>query len=415
MKLKTAILLITAPAVCAGTTETAPAPSEDWITPLIDIRARYEFGDVDGVDTSHAFTFRERLGLKTKAWNGFSALIEGEFSQMAVDDFNANAGPEADPYDSANTVISDPETNELNQGYLQYEGFDTVARAGRQRIIYDNAAFIGNVGWRQNEQTYDAISFANKSIDGLTFNYAYVDQVNRIFGSDADSPIGYTPGFSNVQDIESSVHLINASFTGITGVTLGAYAYVMNFEDLGAWDNNTFGLSAKGKLNDIALYGELAWQDKAGVSGEDEALYAHATATKTFGPQALTLGLEHLDAGFKTPLATVHAFNGFADVTDAARISGVHNGLTDLYLSHTMPIFCGIKWMNVLHALGDNAISTGYGWEYDSVLTKKFNDNFTAIAKVAFFESEGDDYTNNAKNDSLPTTARFSLEMNYTF
>jgi hypothetical protein len=49
------------------------------------------------------------------------------------------------------------------------------------------------------------------------------------------------------------------------------------------------------------------------------------------------------------------------------------------------------------------------------VLTKKFDDNFTAIAKVAFFESEGDDYTANARNDSLPTTARFSVELNYTF
>jgi hypothetical protein len=416
MKTNAAILLLaSSPVLCAGTPEVTPppAPAEQWITPTIDIRARYEFGDTDGLDQSHAFTFRERLGLKTKAWNGFSAFVEGEFSQAAVDDYNANAGPEANPYDPANTVISDPETNELNQGFLQYEGFDTVAKAGRQRIIYDNAAFIGNVGWRQNEQTYDAISLSNKSIDGLTLNYAYLNQLNRIYGSEADAPLA--PGFTNVEDIGTSSHLFNASYTGIEGITLGAYAYVMNFEDVGAWDNNTFGLTAKGKLGDIALYGELAWQDKAGVAGEDDALYAHATATKAFGPQALTLGLEHLDAGFKTPLATVHAFNGFADVTDAARISGAHNGLTDLYLSHTMPIFCGIKWMNVLHALGDNEISAGYGWEYDSVLTKKFDDNFTAIAKVAFFESEGDDYTANATNDSLPTTARFSVELNYTF
>lgn len=417
MKKKLALFLSTASLLHAGSPDletTLAAKPEPWIKPTIDIRARYEFGDTDGLDQSNALTFRERLGLKTMAWNGFSAFIEGEFSQAVVDDFNGGAGPNAEPFDPANTAIFDPETNELNQGFLQYEGFDTVAKAGRQRIIYDNAAFIGNVGWRQNEQTYDAISFVNKSIDGLTFNYAYVNQVNRIFGSDADVPLA--PGFANVEDIGSSVHLLNASYAGIKGVTLGAYVYIMNFHDLPAWDNNTFGLTAMGKLADIALYGELAWQDKAGVAGADEALYAHATATKAFGPHALTLGLEHLDAGFKTPLATVHAFNGFADVTDAARISGAHNGLTDLYLSHTMPIFLGMKWVNVLHALGDNEISAGYGWEYDSVLTKKFDDNFTALAKVAFFESEGDDYTANASTtDSLPTTVRFSVELNYTF
>ncbi len=408
------IILVSSPVLCAGTPEVTPlpAPAEQWITPTIDIRTRYEFGDADGLDQSNAFTFRERLGLKIKAWNGFSALVEGEFSQAAVDDYNGGA-PGAEPFDPANTLIADPETNELNQAFLQYEGFDTNTKVGRQRIIYDNAAFIGNVGWRQNEQTYDAISLSNKSINELTFNYAYLNQVNRIFGSEADASL--TPGFTNVEDIGTNSHLFNASYSGIEGVTVGVYAYVMNFEDVPAFDNNTFGLSAKGKLCNIALYGELAWQDKAGTLGEDDALYAHATATKAFGPQALTLGVEHLDAGFKTPLATVHAFNGFADVTDAARLSGAHNGLTDPYLSHTMPIFYGIKWMNVLHALGDNAISADYGWEYDSVLTKKFENNFTAIAKVAFFESEGDDYTSNAKVDSLPTTARFSVELNYTF
>jgi hypothetical protein len=418
MKTKALLFISSAGLLHAGApdleTSIASKP-EPWIKPTIDIRARYEYGDTDGLDQSHALTFRERLGLKTMSWNGFSAFVEGEFSQAAVDDYNGGAGPTAEPFDPANTAIFDPETNELNQGYIQYEGFDTTAKVGRQRIVYDNAAFIGNVGWRQNEQTYDAISFANKSIDGLTFNYAYINQVNRIFGSDADSPIGFLPGFANVEDVQSSIHLLNASYTGIKGLTLGGYAYIMNFEDLGAWDNNTFGLSAKGTLAGIALYGEAAFQEKAGLLGEEEALYAHATATKAFGKQSLTLGVEHLDAGFKTPLATVHAFNGFADVTDGGRISGAHNGLTDVYVSHTIPLFYGIKWMNVLHALGDNEVSTGYGWEYDSVLTKKFDDNFTAIAKFAHFETEGDTYSSVPGAAGLPTTTRVSLELNYTF
>jgi hypothetical protein len=420
MKTTAAILSATVTALCAGTPETVvtPPPSQgDWITPLIDIRTRYEFADVDGLDVSHAWTFRERLGLKTTAWNGFSALVEGEFSQAAVDDYNGGA-PGADPFDPANSPILDPETNELNQAYLQYEGFDTTARVGRQKVVYDNAAFIGDVGWRQNQQTYDAISLANKSIDGLTLNYAYLNQVNRIFGSDADAPLSLPT--TNVQDIAASAHLFNASYAGIEGLTLGGYAYIMNFEDVGAWDNNTFGMSAKGDLLGLTLYGELAWQDKAGVLGNDDAMYAHASATKnlktdSFDLGSLTLGVEHLDAGFKTPLATVHAFNGFADVTDAARISGAHNGLTDVYVSHAIPIFFGIKWMNVLHAMGDNELTGGYGWEYDSVLTKKFDDHFTAIAKFAYFDSDGDDYTNNAVADSLPDATRVSVELNYTF
>lgn len=420
MKTAAVILLAAAPVLCAGTPETVvtPQPSQgDWITPLIDIRTRYEFADVDGLDASHAWTFRERLGVKTTAWNGFSALVEGEFSQAAVDDYHGGA-PGADPFDPDNSPILDPETNELNQAYLQYEGFDTTARVGRQKIIYDNAAFIGNVGWRQNEQTYDAISLTNQSIDGLTLNYAYLNQVNRIFGSDADAPLA--PGFANVEDIAASVHLFNASYVGIEGVTLGAYAYIMNFGDVAAWDNNTFGLSAKKDMFGVTLYGELAWQDKAGTLGQDDAIYAHVAATKELAADgtklgALTLGVEHLDAGFKTPLATVHAFNGFADVTDAGRVSGAHNGLTDFYVSHAIPIFWGVKWTNVCHAMGDNSLNAGYGWEYDSVLVKKFDDHFTAIAKFAWFNSEDDDYTANTISDSLPDATRFSVELNYVF
>ena len=407
MKTKAILFFSSASLLQAGTADleaTLPAKPTPWIKPSLDIRARYEFGDADGKDVSHAFTFRERLGLKTQAWNGFSAFIEGEFSQAAVNDYHGGAVG-ADPFDPANTLIADPETNELNQAYIQYEGFDTAFRLGRQRIIYDNSAFIGNVGWRQNEQTYDAFSVVNKSIDGLVFNYAYVNGVNRIFGSDAtDLP--------NVADLGSSLHLLNGSYSGIEGLKLGAYAYIMNFEDIGSWDNNTFGVSAKGDVIGLTLYGELAYQDKAGVSGEEEALYAHTTATKTFGTQSVTLGMEYLEAGFKTPLATLHAFNGFADGFVAGRTNGNHNGLADLYVSHTIPIFYGMKWTNVLHAFGDNNLSTGYGWEYNSVLVKKFDDHFTAIAKFAQFESDGDVFSGKA---ALPTTTRFSMELNYTF
>lgn len=403
--------MITSPVLYAGSPEvTMESPKEDWITPTLNIRSRYEFGDINGFDPSHSFTFRERLGLKTMEWNGLSAVIEGEFTQAVIDDYHGGATG-VDPFDLSNSTIADPETNELNQLFLQYKGFDTVTKIGRQRLIYDNAAFIGNVGWRQNEQTFDAISFANKSIDDLTFNYAYLDQINRIFGSDADGLLVPAP---NVQDIESSVHLINLSYAGIKGITLGGYAYIMNFEEVGGWDNNTFGLSAKGKALGLDLYGELAWQDKAGRFSDSEALYAHLTATKAIGKQAVTVGFEHLDAGFKTPLATVHAFNGFADAFIAGRLGGAHNGLSNLYVSHSLPVFWGMKWTNTLHAMGDNEVSTGYGWEIDSVLAKKFNDQFSALAKLAHFESEGDTFSPVAAANTR-TMTRFTVELNYEF
>lgn len=395
---KLAILTLIPTLVFAGppSAEIAPAPATPyWLTPTIDIRARYEFGDVDRLDPSHALTIRERLGLKTLEWNGFSAFVEGEFTQAAVSDYNGGA-PGVNPLVAGNTVISDPETNELNQAYLQYRGFDTTFKLGRQRIIYDNAAFIGNVGWRQNEQTYDALAFSNTSIKGLNLQYAYINQVNRIFGSDAR-------GFAG--DVGSDIHGLNASYTGVDGFTFGGYVYLMDFDGPDAWDNNTFGLSAKTSRLGLDLYGEVAFQNEAGVGATDESWYTHLIAAKTVDTHTFTLGMEHLSAGFRTPLATLHAFNGFADVFLGQRLTGTTGGLTDVYISHALPLFWGIKMTNTLHAYGDNEISTGRGWEINSVLAKKFDQHFLAIAKVAHFETES----------TLPTTTRFSIELNYTF
>lgn len=406
------LLFVVSPVLKAGE-PVVPAPQpEPWITPTLDIRARYEFGEVDGFDASHAFTLRERVGLKTKSWIGFSALVEGEFLQALVDDYHAGA-PGADPFDPANTLIPDPETNELNQAYLQYGGHDTVIRLGRQRIAYDNHAFVSNGPWRQNEQTFDAFSITNKAVAGLTLNYAYVNQVNRLFGSDADAPlVAGPPPFDNVQDVAANTHLFNASYALREDFKLGAYAYLMDFPDKRNWDNNTFGGSVQGEWHGLKFYGESAWQDKAGFNASDDALYAHATLTKPFGSQSVTIGIEHLDAGFKMPLSTPHPFNGFADAFASGRVEGTHNGLTDLYLSHSLPLGWGITWTNVLHAMGDNEISTGYGWEYDSVLSKKFDDHWTVIAKFAQFESEGDPYVGAT---ALPDTTRLSFEVNFVY
>jgi len=417
MKKKIALLLSTASLLHSGTASADTIT--DWVTPTVDIRARFEARDFDtqgkvlDPDTSTALTTRERLGLKSKELFGFSAFIEGEFTQALVRDYNGGAGKHANPFDAKNTVIADPETQELNQGYLQYSGFNTVAKVGRQKIIYDNAAFVGDVSWRQNQQTYDAISFVNKTFGGWTLNYSYIDQVNRIYGSHATSPL--TPAFSNQRDLDADVHLFNVAYNGITNITHGGYAYLMDFNDRKSWDNDTYGVTAKGSLLDVALYGELAYQDGAGIKNEDTAWYSHFTATKTFGLHSLLFSIESFGEGFKTPLATAHAFNGFADAFSSGRIEGNNNGLTDVSLAYTFPIAWNVKWINILHTFGDNEISAGYGWEYDSVLSKKFNDNLSALAKFAEFTSNDQAYTGGVKGPALPTISQFSVQVDYTF
>ena len=135
-------------------------------------------------------------------------------------------------------------------------------------------------------------------------------------------------------------------------------------------------------------------------------MYFHINATKSFGTQSVAVGVEQLDGGFQTPLSTVHAFNGFADATDVRRVDGSHGGLTDTYITHVTPIFWGIKWANSLHFFGDNTIGTNLGFGFDSVLTKKFDDHFTVIAKLGYFDTNDKQYV---------STTRASFEVDYTF
>ena len=79
-------------------------------------------------------------------------------------------GPSANTFDR--DVITDPRATEVNQAWIHYKKGSMDIQAGRQRFTLDNHRFIGNVGWRQNEQTFDAVTLVNRSVDDLEVTYA---------------------------------------------------------------------------------------------------------------------------------------------------------------------------------------------------------------------------------------------------
>jgi hypothetical protein len=108
-----------------------------------DIRIRYEDVANDNTD-SDGMTIRTRLGYMTGTYSDFSAYIEFEDvrDMFGIDDKEG--------------LIPDPETTELDQGFLQYKNDQVTGKAGRQVITLDNQRFVGDVGWRQDRQTFDA-------------------------------------------------------------------------------------------------------------------------------------------------------------------------------------------------------------------------------------------------------------------
>ena len=138
-------VVICTPAALAQTA----AADGDWI---LDTRLRYESVSQDGLEDANAVTLRARLGYETPAWRGFRALAELEGVVQLTDDFNDTVNGH-----TAYAVVPDPEAFELNRLQIAWSGAEGRSVVlGRQRIVLGNARFIGNVGFRQNEQTFDA-------------------------------------------------------------------------------------------------------------------------------------------------------------------------------------------------------------------------------------------------------------------
>ncbi len=129
------------------------------------------------------------------------------------------------------SVVADPYKNELDQLWLSYDGIpDTVIKGGRQVITFDDQRFIGNVGWRQLQQTFDSvlITHNNQQLYGLTINAGYIGRVKTITST--------TEG--------TTAPLLNVNYKlGDYGSVTG-YGYWLDFtdQDVYAKSNQTYGL-----------------------------------------------------------------------------------------------------------------------------------------------------------------------------
>ena len=407
-----ATLLAFTPMGYAGETAPESTSSPDAfkpISPILDIRTRYEFREQDGSDASHALTTRARFGFKTKDFSGFSALVEGETNIVLIDDYRSNptGNNSTYPYKAGNTPIGDPGNFELNRAWVQYNKEGFLAKLGRQRIIRNNAAFIGNVGWRQNEQTFDAaqIGYSN---DQFSINYVYSDRVMRIFGDDANDALPGPP----LRDFEGDFNFLDFTYN-LDGGKLGGYVYLIDVENNAAvGESNTYGLFYKGG----PLHVEVAFQDGESslAAGTDyDAIYGHLAYTHKCGKASFTAGVEYLEEYFKTPFATVHAFNGFADAFVLQRIGlsnagGAYEGLTDFYVRYTQKgLPYGIIFKGSAHYFTDDSMDTNYGYEIDAVFIKAFREDLKGILKAAYFNADSE--------GPFADIKQVSLELNYTF
>jgi hypothetical protein len=152
--------------------------------PTLDARYRFEHVDQAGrLDDAEAHTMRIRAGFESGRINGIGGVFDAEWIEaIGGTRFNDTINGK-----TRYPVVADPDDFAVNQLFLISENTipDTKLIFGRQRLIWDNARFIGNVGFRQNEQTYDAARIATEALPKTSLEYLYLDEVHRIFGRDS--------------------------------------------------------------------------------------------------------------------------------------------------------------------------------------------------------------------------------------
>ncbi len=358
----------------------------------VDLRYRYEFVDQDSfAEDANASTLRLRLNYKTGAWRGWSGFAEfDQVMEVLVDDFNSGSGTSS-ANRSQYPVVADPNGSDLNQLYLQYApNEDWRTRVGRQRILLDDQRFVGGVGWRQNEQTYDGLSVQYSGFEKTRLFYSYVGNVNRIFGSEV--PAG---------DHDQDTHLLNAKVGLTDGWDVVGYAYLIDNDDASAFSTSTFGARLNGAFalgeGRAAVLADIASQSDAGNAPVSfDADYFRLQGTWTLDALSLGIGFESLGSdngqGFRTPLATLHAFNGWADQF----LGTPGTGLEDLYMKAA---YKHKPWsfQLVYHDFSADTGGGDYGSEIDLSAGRGLGQRYKLLLKLAMFNADSIAYTDTTK------------------
>jgi hypothetical protein len=368
----------------------AAAHAQD-IKPLFDARLRFENVDQDGfARQANAATFRLRAGaeLAAKDW---SLLAEGEATAAPVERYDSGLNRK-----TGHPIVADPENIELNRLQLQYRGLPkTLLTLGRQRINIEDQRFVGASGWRQNEQTFDAVRLEYGEAKGLKVDLTYSWSVRTIWGIDGRDARQQTIGGNNVFAVLSHptpvgtlsgfVFLVDQDEAAVQGFRLSSQSYGVRLA-------GSRSISSSAKINYALSHARQSdWRRNP---NNYRASYWLAEAGLELGAGRFGLGHERLGAdqglpltSFQTPLATLHKFQGWADKF----LTTPPNGNRDSYASagYGWKKAAGLDSINAsltYHRFGSDRLGIHYGNEWDAMLSAK-KGRWTATAKLAAYDA----------------------------
>ncbi|MEN4053988.1 hypothetical protein [Sulfurimonas sp. NWX79] len=304
------------------------------------IRPRYEMVDDGNTNTENANAITVRTKLKVTGnlldVDGLSASV----GIISVNNFGSNqynwkyiddAGIHKTTYDDGTkdySVVVDPQQAMISNAEVNYKTGDTLLHAGRGQVNLDNQRFIGTVGWRQFERSYDSVFVANNSIKNLSVLAAWVYGFQGVFGGPT---------------MDANTVLLHAAYTVSDALKITAYDYMIagqgdTFKVTdGGVGFDTYGIALTGnvKLDAVKLNyrAEYAIESDASMKIQETATNADnfkrdasyynldvganisgILVGANYEFQSGTSLTDTKNKTFATPLGTNHKFNGWADM-----------------------------------------------------------------------------------------------------
>jgi hypothetical protein len=360
----------------------APAQGIDWQLQW-NLRARYEHvDDAAFARDADAATLRLRAGLHARYGEHWEALVEGD-AIAAAGHYDDGTGMPKRHW----PAVIDPEGTEPGQAWLRGRTGPVSITAGRQRLLFANQRWIGKSGWRQQEQTFDALSAEWGVRRDLVLRYSWLDRVHRVAGDDARDPLAR----------ERRLDSHYAELAWQHGAwQLAPYALLHRDRDVAAASTSTrgvrFGYDAIAAGRGCRVGAEFARQVDAGANPRD---FSHGywwlePSCMVGGGVLLRAGAEHLGGdgthALQAPLGTLHAFNGWADKFNATPPAG----LDDRYLGAGGKWRGGaLEWQLAWHDYRADAGTLRYGSEWNASLGFPLSKRLRALVKAADYRAGG--------------------------
>ncbi|MDF1877854.1 hypothetical protein JHD47_08510, partial [Sulfurimonas sp. SAG-AH-194-L11] len=392
-----------------------------------ELRPRFEAINQDQPNTIAGSAFTNRMHLSATAAllgiENLSATIGLQsVNNFGYTNYSSPGNSVSDGDGNTYNVIADAQLAMLSEASIDYKLANSALHLGRSQLNLDNQRFIGTVGWRQQERSYDTAYLANSDIENLDLLAAYV--------------YGYA-GVTGVTTTETNSVILHAKYKVNDALNITTYGYLL------ASLSDTYGLTLAGKFNaskDVKLSyrAEYAIQIDATMEYGSAANQTNVKADANYLNLDLATNISGLIAGlnyevlsgtdendasstktqFNPALGTNHKFNGWADVFYVGN-NGAAGGLIDSNIrlgykakgfGKLLAVYHDFQAQTAMNAVSGTTINLGS--EIDVVYVNKIPgvSNLSGLLKFASYTAGDATSFSNATFDKQVAWAQLSYK-----